>query len=293
MRIDRVFRSSFILAAALMTVIPAAAQSQLPRPGQLPPPGQQGAPQATPQRPQGAPQGTPPAGQARATAPIKPYTPLAVTLPAPVNDPSFEAFRKQLGDIATRKDRAALAKLVVTQGFFVEGADGNKLDKKKSAFDNLAAALGGFAGKDASGWEALSAAALDPTLEPLAERNGVSCGPAGPAIDEQAFEALTKETGTEPGDWGFPLAPNLEVRSAAQPTAPVIEKLGMTLVRVLPDAPPQGNAQQNAPTFARVVTPAGKTGFVAIDAIAPIGFDQLCYVKDASGWKITGYESAD
>jgi hypothetical protein len=210
MRTDRVFRSSFILAAALMTVIPAAAQSQLPRPGQLPPPGQQGAPQATPQRPQGAPQGTPPAGQAQATAPIKPYTPLAVTLPAPVNDPSFEAFRKQLGDIATRKDRAALAKLVVTQGFFVEGADGNKLDKKKSAFDNLAAALGGFAGKDASGWEALSAAALDPTLEPLAERNGVSCGPAGPAIDEQAFEALTKETGTEPGDWGFPLAPNLE-----------------------------------------------------------------------------------
>ena len=43
----------------------------------------------------------------------------------------------------------------------------------------------------------------------------------------------------------------------------------------------------------RVVTPAGKTGFVAIDAIAPIGFDQLCYVKDASGWKITGFASAE
>ncbi|HEX4557251.1 MAG TPA: hypothetical protein VH249_24900 [Xanthobacteraceae bacterium] len=286
MRTDRVFRSSLVLAAALMTVIPAAAQSQLPRPGQLPPPGP---PQAAPQRPQGAP----PAGQAQAVAPIKPYKPLAVTLPAPVNDPSFEAFRKQLGDIATRKDRAALAKLLVTQGFFMEGADGNKLDKKKSALDNLAEALGGFAGKDATGWEALSAAALDPTLEPLTERKGVSCGPAGPTIDEQGFEALTKETGTEPGDWAFPVAPNLEVRSAAQPTAPVIEKLGMNLLRVLPDAPPQGNAQQIAPTFARVVTPAGKTGFVAIDGISPIGFDQLCYVKDASGWKITGYESAD
>src|SRR5438270_11402859 len=108
MRTDRVFPCSFILAAALMTVIPAAAQSQLPRPGQLPPPGP---PQAAPQRPQGAPQGAPPAGQAQAVAPIKPYKPLAVTLPAPVNDPSFEAFRKQLADIATRKDRAALAKL--------------------------------------------------------------------------------------------------------------------------------------------------------------------------------------
>ena len=45
----------------------------------------------------------------------------------------------------------------------------------------------------------------------------------------------------------------------------------MNLVRVLPDVPPQGNAQQIAPTFARVVTPAGKTGFVAIDGISPIG----------------------
>ena len=287
MRTFDVLRSLLILAAALAIVVPAAAQTQPPRPGQLPPP-------AAPQRPQTAPQGAPPAGQAQtpAAAPIKPYKPLAVTLPGPVNDPSFEAFRKQLGDIATRKDRAALAKLIVTQGFFVEGADGNKLDKKKSAIDNLAAALGGFAGREASGWEALSAAAADPTLEPLPDRKGVSCGPAGPTMDEQAFEALTKETGTEAGDWAFPVAPDLEVRGAAQPNAPVIEKLGMNLVRVLPDPPPQGNAQQ-APTFARVVTPAGKTGFVAIDGISPIGFDQLCYVKDASGWKITGYESAD
>ncbi len=279
-------RSSLVLAATLITVVPAVAQSQLPRPGQLPPPGP---PQAAPQRPQGAP----PAGQAQAPAPIKPYKPLAITLPGPANDPSFEAFRKQLADIANRKDRAALARLVVTQGFFVEAANGDKVDKKKSAIDNLAAALGGLAGKDASGWEALSTAALDPTLEAHPDRKGVSCGPAGPNLDEKAFEALTKETGTDAGDWAFPVAPNLEVRSAAQPTAPVIDKLGMNLVRVLPDPPPQGNAQQNAPTFARVVTPAGKTGFVAVDGISPIGFDQLCYVKDASGWKITGYESTD
>ena len=44
-----------------------------------------------------------------------------------------------------------------------------------------------------------------------------------------------------------------------------------------------------APTFLRVVTPSGKTGFVAVDSVAPIGNDQICYVKDASGWKIGGY----
>jgi hypothetical protein len=278
-------RSSLVLAAALITAIPAVAQ-QPPRPNQLPPPGP---PQAAPQRPQGGPPGQ---AQAPAPAPIKPYTPLAVTMPAPVNDPSFDAFRKQLADIANRKDRAALTKLVVAQGFFWDGEQGDKADKKKSGVDNLSAALGGLTGPNAQGWESLAAAAVDPTLEPLPDKKGVMCGPAGPTINEQAFEALTKETGTEPGDWAFPIAPNLEVRAGAQPTSPVIEKLGMHLIRVLPEPPP-ANAQQNAPTFARVVTPSGKTGFVAIEAISPIGFDQLCYVKDASGWKIAGYESAD
>ena len=36
-------------------------------------------------------------------------------------------------------------------------------------------------------------------------------------------------------------------------------------------------------------SPAGKTGYVSVDSIAPIGNDQICYVKDGSGWKIGGY----
>jgi hypothetical protein len=260
-------RSSLVLAAALMTVIPAAAQQ--PRPAQP----------AAPQQP--------------AAAPIKPYQPVAITLPTPSTDQSFAAFRTQLADVAKKKDRAALAKLVVAQGFFWDGENGDKADKKKPAIANLEQALGGFTGPDAQGWGALALAATDPTIEPLADHAGVMCGPAGPKLDEKAFEALTKATGTEPGDWAFPTAPNLEVRAGAQPTAPVVEKLGMHLVRVLPEAPPQGNAQQKMPTFARIVTPSGKTGFVPIEALSPTGFEQICYVKDASGWKITGYEGLD
>jgi hypothetical protein len=118
------------------------------------------------------------------------------------------------------------------------------------------------------------------------------CGPAGPEIDGQAFEALVKQTGTDPGDWAFPVAPDLEVRSAGQPNAPVIEKLGLHLIRVIAEQP-AANAAQTPPTFIRVVTPSGKTGFVAIEAISPIGFDQLCYVKDAAGWKIAGFSAAE
>jgi hypothetical protein len=234
MRKIHFLRSSLILAAALIAAVPAAAQ-QPPRPNQPPPPGP---PQAAPQRP-----GGPQAPAMPAIAPIKPYKPVAVALPGPVNDPSFEAFRKQLADIAGRKDRAGLAKLIVAQGFFWEGEQGDKVDKKKPAIDNLGQALGGFTGPDAQAWEALGSAASDPTLEPLPNHNGVMCGPAGPTIDEKAFEALAKETATDPGDWAFPVAPNLEVRAAAQPNAPVVERLGMVLIRVIPEAPPQGNAR--------------------------------------------------
>jgi hypothetical protein len=273
-------RSALLLAAALLT-IPAAAQQ--PRPNQLPPP------QAQPQPP-GGPQA--PAAQAPAAAPITPYQPLAIKMPTPSTDASFAAFRKQLADAAKRKDRNALAKLVVGQGFFWESAGGDKADKKKPAVANLEQAIGGFSGPDAQGWDVLAQAAEDPTVEPLPDHAGVMCGPAGPEIDGQAFEALVKQTGTEAGDWAFPVAPDLEVRSAGQPSAPVIEKLGLHLIRVIADPPP-ANGPQAAPTFIRVVTPSGKTGFVAIDGISPIGFDQLCYVKNAGAWKIAGFSAAE
>ena len=71
-----------------------------------------------------------------------------------MNDPPSRRSAKQLGDAAQKKDRAALAKLVVAQGFFWEGENGDKADKKKSSADNLAAALG-LANKQTDGWEIL------------------------------------------------------------------------------------------------------------------------------------------
>src|SRR5262249_51120971 len=124
--------------------------------------------------------------QAQAATTPKAYKTIAITASAPANDPSFDAFRKQLADVAKRKDRPGLAKIVVAQGFFWEGESGDKADKKKSGVDNLAAAIG-LDGQDGFGWDALSAAALEPTLEPYAERKGVMCGPASPQFDDKAL----------------------------------------------------------------------------------------------------------
>ena len=56
-------------------------------------------------------------GQPQPAAKPAPYKVVAVTPPQAINDPAFEALRKQTGEAAQRKDRAALAKLVVGQGF--------------------------------------------------------------------------------------------------------------------------------------------------------------------------------
>jgi hypothetical protein len=211
-----------------------------------------------------------------------PYKPVAVTAPQAPNDAALEALRKQLGEVAQHKDRAALTKLVVGQGFFWIGEKGDRADKRKSGIDNLAAALG-LKNKDGAGWDMLASFADDPTGAPLPNRKDAICAPADPGFDGKAFNDLLASTKTDPGDWAYPVSADVEVRATPQANAPVIEKLGSVFVRI------DAETSSNAPTFMRVVTPAGKTGFVSVDAIAPIGNDQLCYVKEAGDWKIGGY----
>jgi hypothetical protein len=280
--------STTILIAGMLA-LPAAAQGQLPRPGQQPPPqaqkglppgpgaqGQQGAPQQPQQK--GAQQ----QAQQPAPPPPAPYTALAVTPPKPYSDPSLAAFRKELTTIAQKKDRAALARLVIAKDFFWLKEEGNAAGKK-SGIEALATALS-LAAKDGSGWETLAAFAEDETAQNYPDRPNTVCSPAGPEFKVEDLEKLVEATKTDIGDWGFTATPDVEVKAAAQANAPVVEKLGMIFLRVMPDTAP--NASQE---FMRVVAPSGKVGFVAAEAINPLGSDQLCYGKDAAGaWKIVG-----
>jgi hypothetical protein len=275
-------RTVFLVALAL--ALGGTSLSAQPRPGQLPPgPGGPGSPPG---------RGGPPP-----MAPPKPYKPVAVTLPQPYSDPSFEAFRKELGEIASHKDRAALAGKVVANGFFWMGERGDKANKRKSGIDNLSTAIG-LDGRNGDGWEVLAAAANEATLEPIPDKKGVLCSPAGPVFDQKAAEQTAKATGTQPQDWGFPVKGGLDVHGAGQANSPVIEKVGSVLVRVMPEPPPSG-AGGNAPppkpgsSFVRIVTPSGKVGYVTDDAIGALDSDQLCFVKDAAGWKISGYAGGD
>jgi hypothetical protein len=72
----------------------------------------------------------------------------------------------------------------------------------------------------------------------------------------------------------------------------VIEKLGLHLVWVMSE-PLSAGAPKQEPQFLRVVTPSGKVGFVPEEHFSSLETDQLCYVKDATGWKIAGFAGED
>jgi hypothetical protein len=257
--------SSVIASLLLLGALPAQAQAP-----SSPAPPTQAAPQ------------TPPAS---APAP-GPYKPLLITLPKPFDDPSFEAFRKQLAEVARRKDRATLAGLVASSFFWVP-EDTDVADKAKPAIESLSRALDL---KEPSGWETLANFAAEATAMPDPQHGGAICAPAEPGFDDKAADELANTTQTDASDWVFPVRDGVEVRAQATASAPVLEKLGLFLIRVLPDDSP-ANAVMAA--FVKVMTPAGKVGFVPTEAVLPIGGEQLCYIKEGDAWKIAGFYGGD
>ncbi len=76
------------------------------------------------------------------------------------------------------------------------------------------------------------------------------------------------------------------MRATPLSVAPVVDKLGLAFVRLLPD--PSGAGA----SFFRVLTPGGKNGYAALDQIVPFGNDQLCFAKEGGAWKIGGFIGA-
>jgi hypothetical protein len=213
------------------------------------------------------------------------YKPIAIALPQPIKDPGFVAFRKQITDIAKRKDRAALAKLVASNFFWTTDDGKDIADKARSGVDNLARALY-LDNPETEGWDILAAFAAEGTADPSTQRKGVICGPGEPKYDTTAAAELGKVTGTTSASWYYPVNDGIPVRGGLPPSSPTIGKLGMHLIWIYPDDSPAGAV--NAETV-RIVLPSGKFGYVSADALLPLPGDLLCYAKDGDAWTIAGY----
>jgi hypothetical protein len=218
----------------------------------------------------------------------KAYEPVAVEPPQPVADPTFQAFRKRLVDIAKRKDRSALNKLVA-RNFFRLAGDKDITDRSRSGIANLAQAID-LDDPDSDGWEILAAFASEPSGDPAPGRSGVICAPGDPKYDDAAAAALAKATGTTPSSWFYPRAEGVEARAAMDQTSAVIAKLAMHLVWVHPEDTPAAAVHTDV---VRIVLPSGQFGYVASDSVAALPGDLLCYGKEGSGWTIAGVVGGD
>ena len=215
---------------------------------------------------------------------VKPYKAVAVTPPAPYDDAAFAAFRKQLAEVVQKKDRAALAKLIVPQGFFWM-QDKDLADKRKTPIANLANAID-LDAKDGSGWDVLAGYAADPTANPLPDRQGVSARRRSrrsmqrPSRRWSRRRKPNRRTGPTPS------------RRHRSPRCGAAECAGRRKAR--PDAGARAAGQRAVERSRPALVPAcrhaeRKAGFVPTEAVAGIGGDAMCYTKDASGWKIIGY----
>src|SRR5262249_937857 len=138
------------------------------------------------------------------------------------------------------------------------------------------------------GWDMLAGYAEDPTASQSSGHPGVVCAPADPGFNPKEMNELLEKTQSDIGEWGFPVSDGVQGRDKGEASAPVREKPGRHCVRVAEEATQAGTLG----SFIRIVTPAGKYGYVATDDIAPLGNDQLCYVKEGGAWKIGGYMGA-
>jgi len=267
-----------IVAVVGLAAQPILAQAPAPAPAPAQPA------QRTPARP-AAPA---PAAPAPAQPAQKPYRPVAVTVPTVPRDPAFDALRKDLGEIAKRKDRAALAQRTAAKDFFWERDFSGSFDPKRPSIDNLTAALS-LDADDGSGWDALAAFAAETSAGPLPGRPSVVCAPAIPQFDEDARGQLIESTQSDGLEWNYPRAAGLQVRAAPQSNAPVAETLGLHFVRVLGFEEKDGDTDPARNAWARVATPSGKAGFTAPNSLLSPYADRLCYGKEAGGWRIVGY----
>jgi hypothetical protein len=220
--------------------------------------------------------------------PARPYTAVAITLPPSSADPGFAAFRQRLAGVATTRIYSELTSLVA-QDFFWGRDFAGRFDPRRSAVDNLAAAIR-LEHAGGSGWQALAAFAADSTAEPLVSRPGVVCAPAPPLYDAVAFARMLDEAHGAEFDWTYPLKDQIPVLVEPEMGAASVDVLGLHFVRRLGFSTRAGRAASDRNLWARIVTPAGLVGFAPPGSLMALKPERLCYAKDTVGrWHIAGF----
>jgi hypothetical protein len=233
-----------------------------------------------------------------------PYPEVKVRAPAPFKgDAAFEKARKALADAVAKKDIAALSALVAPNFMLLAGGDpSDQAEKGRDGLHNFKVAFGFRArGQKADGkteggpqWDYLA----DLTSGDFTQGRSanMACGPASAVPDERAIEAASQriESPKERLDWVYTTDEiTLTARPGAGNAVGKISGVALPVAGMHP-RPRQGQQQDAAPTHLELLLPSGKTGWVAIDSVSPLGGAQLCLGRQPGGdWKIVSFDQGD
>ena len=176
-----------------------------------------------------------------------------------------------------------------SQNFFWDRDFGQGYDPRKPAVDNLAAAIE-LEHRDGVGWSRLAKLAEEKSFEPLDSLPGVVCAPARPGYDVLEFSRLLEATYTRDMEWAYPMADGTPVQAAPRAGAPAIGRLALHFVRLLGFEGTDSATTTRRNSWAQVMLPDGRTGYVPPGSLSSLTAERLCYAKDLIvGWRIAGY----
>lgn len=233
-----------------------------------------------------------------------PYPEVRVKVEEYRGDDALAAMRTSLRDAVSKKDSAALFRLVGPTFVWTMGkALVEEYDLGRDALHNFKVVFGFRQdGKDEDGgvdggpyWDLLAAFAGDPTVYEDSA-NKVCTPTTASVVDQKVFELAGSkiETDDDVPDWYFTLR-ETPVAKAPGDKGPPIGKLGTVAVPVLGAYPPSPDTGPPvAPTHLEVLMPNGRTGWIPASAARSYSAERLCFAKTARGeWRIAVYDQPD
>lgn len=210
-------------------------------------------------------------------------------------DDAFKAMRKSFADAVSKKDTAALFRIVgPTFLWTTEEGRNDQFDMGRSALDNFKVVFG-FRAPDADAdgnvengpyWDTLAAFAAEDTFYEVEDAGNLVCSPAaGEVADSELYDKAQASFGDDDApEWYFTLRPVSVAKSAGDKSE--IAKIGTVALPLLSVSPEQGT-----PSQLEVLLPSGKSGWIPATAARPLQSERLCFAKTPKGeWKIVQYD---
>jgi hypothetical protein len=183
------------------------------------------------------------------------------------------------------------------------GVQVEDFNPKRDAAHNFKVAFGFRpVGRDTDGpteigpqWELLRFFATDETLTQETNSTLVCGSLTAKVTDEGALDDALRRVDEQddPSEWVYSLGEiTLTAAPGAGATVARVKSVALPIAGVHP-MPPGGDSPPPAPTHLELLLPSGRTGWAPIQSLRPLFVDRMCFAKVGDEWKIMLYDQAE